>query len=112
MAEYKDVSELLKQIKDFKKAMYSPSGDYMTGYISALSVVEGMIAGLPAADLVEVVRCKDCKHWHEETGWCVQHSHFIKNEGEFCYPHESANWKMFDGDNYCSDGARKEGAEE
>ena len=22
------------------------------------------IASIPAADVVEVVRCKDCKHWH------------------------------------------------
>ena len=24
------------------------------------------IDSIPAADVVEVVRCKDCKHWHED----------------------------------------------
>ena len=28
----------------------------------------------------EVVRCKDCKHWHEGTGWCDQHSHYEEDE--------------------------------
>ena len=67
---------------------------------------------IPTADVVEVVRCKNCKHWHEDTGWCYHHSHFMGDEGEFCHPWESANWKMFDGDDYCSDGEKKEGAEE
>lgn len=62
MAEYKDVTKLSKMIADFKKTMTSSNGDYLTGYLCALSVVEGMIATLPSADVVEVVRCKDCKY--------------------------------------------------
>ena len=66
---------------------------------------------LPAADVVEVVRCKDCKHWHEEEGWCDKHSHFIKYGTygeEFCHPWESASWKMFDADYWCADGERRD----
>ena len=59
-------------------------------------------------DAVEVVRCKDCQHWHEETGWCNQHSHFIGADGEACHPLESANWKMFEPDDFCSDGEKRE----
>ena len=55
MAEYKNITSLSKQIRDFKKTINSPNSDYMTGYLSALSVVEGMIAGIPSADVVEVV---------------------------------------------------------
>ena len=62
MAEYKDITELKKQIANFKKVIHSPNGDYLTGYVCALSATEGIIAGLPVADVVEVVRCKDCKH--------------------------------------------------
>ena len=65
MAEYKDVTELSVQIKDFKKHFNSSNSDYMTGYLCALSVTEGMIAGLPAADVVEVVRCSECEHFTE-----------------------------------------------
>lgn len=41
-----DVDELKKQIAKVKKCFHSENSDYMTGYISALSVVEGMIAYL------------------------------------------------------------------
>ena len=54
-----------------------------------------------------VVRCKDCKHWHEETGWCYHHSHFVGAEGEACHPWESTDWKMFDAEDFCSYGERK-----
>ena len=37
---------LKKQIAKVKKCFHSENSDYMTGYISALSVVEGMIAYL------------------------------------------------------------------
>jgi hypothetical protein len=37
---------LKKQIAKVKKCFTSENSDYMTGYISALSVVEGMIAYL------------------------------------------------------------------
>ena len=59
-------------------------------------------------DVVPVVRCKDCKHWHEETGWCDQHSWFIEEDGEPCHPWESNNWKMLNEDDFCSYGERKD----
>lgn len=66
MAEYKDVEQLKKQINDFKRAVNSVkpmNSDYITGYISALSVIEGAIAEQSTADVVEVVRCKDCEYY-------------------------------------------------
>lgn len=57
MAEYKDVELLKKQIADFKRAVNSVkpmNSDYLTGYISALSVVEGAIADQPTADVAPV----------------------------------------------------------
>ena len=66
-----------------------------------------LIAEAPTVDAVEVVRCKDCKHWHEETGWCYHHSHFIGAKGEACHPWESNDWKMFDADDFCSYGERR-----
>ena len=62
----------------------------------------------PTVDAVEVVRCKDCKHWHEETGWCYHHSHFVDSEGGFCHPWESNDWKMLNADDFCSYGERKD----
>ncbi len=63
----------------------------------------------PAIDAVPVVRCKECKHWHEETSYCEKHSYFIDSEGVSCSPAESPNWTMWDADDFCSDGVRKEG---
>lgn len=54
MAEYRDVEPLKKQIADFKRAVNAVkpmNSDYLTGYISALSVVEGAIAEQPTADV-------------------------------------------------------------
>lgn len=42
-----DEKELIKEIADFKRCQKSTNCDYLTGYISALSAVEGMIAEQP-----------------------------------------------------------------
>ena len=65
MTEYKDVELLKNQIADFKRAVNAVkpmNSDYLTGYISALSVIEGVIAEQPATDVTPV------KHgqWIEE----------------------------------------------
>lgn len=41
---------LKKQITKVKQCFHSENSDYMTGYISALSVVEGMIAYLESPE--------------------------------------------------------------
>lgn len=61
----------------------------------------------PTVDAVPVVRCKDCKHWHEETGWCTKHSHFIGFDGMACHPSQSSEWKMLNADDFCSYGERR-----
>ena len=78
--------------------------DYCAGWNGLTALIEQA----PTVDAVEVVRCRDCKHWHEETGWCNEHSHFIGAEGEACHPWESYDWKMLDADDFCSYGERKE----
>ena len=52
------------------------------------------IQGLPTADVVPVVRCKDCKHY----------------DGDFCNSHQWWNDDSFitvDDDDYCSYGERR-----
>jgi hypothetical protein len=49
-------------------------------------------------DVVPVVRCKDCKHWHEETGFCEEHSRFDSF---------GMDWNMFAEDDFCSYGERR-----
>ena len=49
-------------------------------------------------DAVEVVRCKNCEHWDEDTGFCDVNSHFYEF-GMF--------WDIFEENDYCSYGERK-----
>ena len=58
---------------------------------------------VPTADVVEVVRCKDCKHWHRE----------IHNGIEY-FNYSSCDLNHYgDGHNfYCADGERKDGGAE
>ena len=61
-------------------------------------------------EAVPVVHCKECKNWHKDIGWCDKHSHFIDSDGEFCHTWESSCWKMFDENDFCSDGERRDNA--
>ena len=47
------------------------------------------IEAAPAVDAVEVVRCKDCKHWEEIKhghGWCCASTpnHALTKDDDFC----------------------------
>ena len=51
----------------------------------------------PYADVVEVVRCKDCEYWQDNNGG---------------YPHDECRWdkeETPDADDYCSFGAKMDG---
>ena len=53
------------------------------------------IDDIPAADVVEVVRCGECMQRDEKTGWCDAVQDYISN----------TNW-------FCAAGERKGGADE
>ena len=55
----------------------------------------------PTIDAVEVVRCKECKYWHDHitTTWC--------SRGAELRPQESG-WIKRNADDFCSYGERKE----
>lgn len=57
-----------------------------------------LICASDTVDYVEVVRCKDCRHWNEETGFCNLNSHFSMDE---------LDWDMFNDDDFCSRGERR-----
>lgn len=70
-------------------------------------IAQQIVEAAPSVDAVEVVRCKDCKHYDAEPRWCKRHSHFIDERGCACHPWESNDWLMFDEDDFCSYGERK-----
>ena len=73
--------------------------------------VANLLLNAPTINAAEVVRCRECKSWHEETGFCEIHSYFVDADGVCCSPADSPNWTMFDPDDFCSYGERKEGAD-
>ena len=100
-----DANELLRIYKKWIPQLILPQDQKDKEAIeTCIKVLEDQTT----VDAVEVVRCKDCKHWHEETGWCNQHSHFIGAKGEACNPWESNDWKTFDEEDFCSYGERKD----
>lgn len=58
----------------------------------------------PAANVVEVVRCKDCMYFTPQAGWGGGQCSYLEDKFEF------SEVLMFD-DDYCSDGERKDGGE-
>ena len=110
MSRYIDATDIAKQIADFKRVVNSPNSDYMTGYLCALSVTEGMIAKTPTADAVEVVRCKDCKYffrYSDEHKQCVE-----KADGDCrikIMNSVNAQYYACQDTDYCSYGERREG---
>ena len=61
MPEYIEREELLKEI--YHRARLSSVGETTTPYLDWKEIVS-VIKDTPAADVVEVVRCKDCKYGH------------------------------------------------
>ena len=61
--------------------------------------IKELINAIPAADVAEVVRCKDCKHY--DMGVCLK----IYSDGNV----HSAAWQSRSPDDFCSYGERKDG---
>lgn len=82
----------------------TPIIDYLSGGDEVKSLAESvhdqrfieMLNKATRVDAVEVIRCKDCRHWNENMFWCNQHSYFDEDE-----------WNMFYGYDFCSRGERK-----
>lgn len=87
----------------------APDKKDSVAYFAFESIIE-CLKQEPTADPIHAAGgcyCHECKSWHEETGWCDKHSHFVDRLGDFCYPEESGDWKMFDADYFCKDGERR-----
>ena len=77
MSRYIDREDLLNNLKQF-------APEYLKPFIVSL------IEKQPTADVVEVVRCKDCTEWDKDE-------------------YECSHWYGFREDDYCSLGARMDG---
>lgn len=52
------------------------------------------IMSIPSADVVEVVRCRECKHWDRERGKRnnLQFDGYCEIFGGFCDPYKYCAW--------------------
>lgn len=64
MARYIDADEALKQIQALKETDAAIVGkkQFAEGFFCGLDEAEVILMRTPTADVVEVVRCKDCIH--------------------------------------------------
>ncbi len=66
---------------------------------TAKKLVRSIVWRTPAADVAPVVRCKDCLYWERDMGFCHYHSRYYDG---------GASWDIFNEDDFCSYGERKE----
>ena len=99
MAEYINKAELISNLKEFANEQLTP-------------LIEGLIQKQPTADVAEVVKCRDCKYWHQKTGYCLKHSYFKDSDGMSCSPADSRDFTFFNEDDFCSYGKMKDGDKE
>lgn len=89
MAEYIKKKDLLKVLPP----KCNMSDMYATAYNTCLNTIENLIKEHPTADVVPVVRCKDCKyykpqtisvHWHSTKKYCCRGIAVKVNDNDYC----------------------------
>ncbi len=80
-------------------------------FLSALTEDERVdeLNRVPSADVVEVVRCKDCKHWlpHTQCGFDEDNNEYHDYCG--CHmPLDDFEAEYWDANDYCNYGEKKE----
>ncbi len=104
MDEYIKREDAMKALEEYRLSQtMSKHGEmellmeYRDGVVGAMNA----LAFVPTADVVEVVRCKDCKHWCIQEGNDINQSYFCSRDKMWCMPTRKA-------DDFCSYGERKE----
>ena len=80
-----DANALLAEMDKFANPMPNQSGhDFLCGISTAITEIEDA----PTVDAVEVVRCKDCKHFIQEEHGCNHFGYYSHtpwvDEVDFC----------------------------
>ena len=117
MSKYIDVDVFIKGFREVLlglKAQVDPDLTPKTcAYIRGAEAIIEDLTEFPAADVVEVVRCRECKYWGDEAGElqrsdgvlfarCKVHNYLLDGRHTGWCPTEN---------DFCSYGERKEGAD-
>ena len=103
MAEYIEREAVLKT-SPFTRYGGNPNA-YNDGYLDCAEDAREAVKAIPAADVVEVVRCKDCKYFIPDK--CLDHTKYpndLEADG-LCGNID----KYTDEDRFCSSGAKMDG---
>lgn len=84
MSRYIDKVLLLKQINSFISTE-KHTDFYNCGYDDCICAVQDTIEDMPEADVVEVVRCKDCKYYIQGTCTHPYIRHFTEDNNYCSY---------------------------
>ena len=95
MAEYIERGALRKRLEDFSEWCRDGRKEGVD------FVLDRPLPNTPAADVVEVVRCKDCKY-------AKVYNDIIGEPHLFCCNGKSIYRRKVDFDDFCSNGERKE----
>ncbi len=97
LIDYDEVRRLFnEQYKKTAKLIHNGQG-HLDNLAEGFLEADRVIQRIPEVDAVRVVRCRDCKFWDSETGFCEKHSRFYHNKLE---------WDMFNDDDFCSQGEK------
>ena len=102
MAEYIEREALLKDISE--SVVFTVRGDKPSLEIRGANKVIDRIKSAPTADVVEIVRCKDCEH---SKGLPDCYKELYSSSCVACSYHSGL---IMDGNDFYSYGVRKEGA--
>ena len=93
MSRYIDAEALLKDLKEELEIDSPMLNEVENKWINkGIRIAIKDVKHFPTADVVEVVRCKDCAHYHEMKGFdykgrkahhCVWHS-ALRGENDYC----------------------------
>ena len=85
-----DADDALKKVKKLQETDPAIIGkkQFAEGYFTGLDELEIILCAIPTVDAVEVVRCKDCKHFIQEEHGCNHFGYYSHtpwvDEVDFC----------------------------
>lgn len=95
---------VLEAFENANADVYEDYGDGTFDWGFGWKNIQDVINGIPAADAVSVVRCKDCKHYRNyPNGMCYLHTEPKENERGY-----SGEAVCVEPDDFCSYGKRRE----
>ena len=83
-----DANAVIKKVDEYYHN--SPFPHPGTTWLRGLELAAGLILNESTVDAVEVVRCKDCKHWSDGVSGCTDHvkccaiGYYMVGENGYC----------------------------